>query len=92
MTFLWTLFCTYYTRVRKLYDVLKCTKGQKYKRTRNVPDGTCTKAMEAHVFYTGINFDSQIFSSFPLKFCAAELKICQLNIIPVRKSEPLWLP
>ena len=24
--------------------------------------------------------------------CAAKLKICESNLIPVRKSEPLWLP
>ena len=36
---------------------------------------------------TAIKFDSQIFSSVAQDFiaCTAEMKICQLNLIPVRK-------
>ena len=53
---------------------------------------TVTEATEANFFRrTGSEFIPTDFCGNELKSCAGELRFCEPNLIPVQKSEPLWL-
>ncbi len=56
-------------------------------------DSAITEAMEAH-FFAQESSSTHRFQvrQHELKSCGVELKICESNLIPVQKSEPLWFP